>query len=472
MRRESGDKAARRRRFASTLAIATVVTGAIVGDVWHLESARRVAAAALLLFAVLEAPGLMVGGRLMAAGCLLATLVAAMLLPHAGDAMLRGLEGAAFIVGLFASLGALREAAVTSPLIRQCGGLMVRQPPGRRFLALGVGAHLVSVVLNMGVLPLFGIMVMHGNTLEAAGGDARIAAIRKQRMMTALLQGYALMTVWSPLAVSFTIVQAAFPSLTWERFLPLQLALSVLMMGLSWLVDRLSFPTVARAAVADAPRSAVPAIRLVALILGIVAGAVALAVFLGVRPVVGAMIVVPASAFLWLTAQHWGGWNAPVAAAGALGRGMAVTLPASRNEFMLLGGATYLGLVTAQFLPSAEAAAMILRLPLPPVAVMVLLAWGLMALSRYGVPQIVTVTLLGHVMTELSQHGIDPLVLASGLTGAWALSACTSPVGAAALTVGRLAEVSARTVARDWNGRFVLSGAVLVALWMVVLDRL
>lgn len=144
-------------------------------------------------------------------------------------------------------------------------------------------------------------------------------------------------------------------------------------------------------------------------------------------------------------------------------------MPAFRNEFVILGGAMYFGRVATAFLSPATTAHVISLLPLPPVLVSVLLAWSMMGLARYGVPQIVTVTLLGSAVVNLTQLGIDPLVLASGFMGAWALSATTTPIGAAALTVARLSGVTSDTVARQWNGRFVLCGALLMGLWMVLL---
>jgi hypothetical protein len=53
--------------------------------------------------------------------------------------------------------------------------------------------------------------------------------------------------------------------------------------------------------------------------------------------------------------------------------------------------------------------------------------------------------------------------------GAWGLSGCTTPVGAATLTVARLAGVTSTVVARDWNGRVVMTGALVLALWMLAL---
>lgn len=88
-----------------------------------------------------------------------------------------------------------------------------------------------SAKLNFGVLPLLGTMTLKGNTLDAASGDTRIAAIRQQRMMTAVLRGYCMMTVWSPLSISFAVTQVAVPGIAWWRLLPLQLGLSILLTG-------------------------------------------------------------------------------------------------------------------------------------------------------------------------------------------------------------------------------------------------
>jgi hypothetical protein len=347
---------------------------------------------------------------------------------------------------------------------------MVQQPPGRRFLVLSIGSHLIAVVLNFGVLTLLGTMVMRGNTLEAAGGDARIADIRKQRMMTAVLRGFVMMTAWSPLSLSFAVTQTAVPGLDWWHLLPLQIGLAILLQILGWLMDRYAFPRVATAP-AGHRQSWQPLAHLTLLVGAVTVAAVALAAALSSRPVVGAMIVVPVAAILWLTAQNWRAdpLSAPLIAFRRFGRRLTLSMPAFRNEFVILGGAMYLGAVLSAFISPAATARIIAQVPLPAALVTVLLAWSVMALARYGVPQIVTVTVLGGAFADISSLGIHPLVLASGVMGAWALSGCTTPVGAATLTVARLAGVTSTVVARDWNGRFVLAGALVLALWMLAL---
>lgn len=136
----------------------------------------------------------------------------------------------------------------------------------------------------------------------------------------------------------------------------------------------------------------------------------------------------------------------------------------------MLGGAMFLGSVVAAFITPEDTARAIALIPLPPVVVAVLLAWGVMAAAHLGISQLVTITLLGSALGSLAAAGINPLVLASGMLGAWALSICTTPVGAAVMSVARVAEVSVRTVSHTWNRRFVVVGALLLGVWMVALS--
>lgn len=463
------DPAPRLHVLSAGLAV-LVIAGVVARDVAGLDWGREAARLALLAFVVIEASAVVRGGRIMLAVCLASALATWAWQPAPVELLGRALDDGAFIVGLFAALSLLRDAAESSPLVQVCGGWMVLQPPGRRYMVLCVGSHVISLVLNFGVLPLLGTMVLKGNTLEAAGGDARIAAIRQQRMMTAVLRGYCLMTVWSPLSIAFAVTQVAVPGVSWWRLLPLQLALSVLLMGLGWLTDRYGFARVHSPRADTEPAGGHrPLVALGALIGAVVSCSIAWAGTLGVRPVIGAMMVVPAAALVWLTAQHWaaGPQAALSTAVRRLGHRLTVSMPSYRNEFVILGGAMFFGRLASAFLSPEVTARLIALIPLPAMMVSVLLAWGTMGLANFGVPQIVTVTLLGSAVANLTRLGIDPLVLASGLMGAWALSATTTPVGAAALTVARLSGVSSKTVAHQWNGVFVRLGALLLAVWML-----
>jgi hypothetical protein len=450
----------------STLAMLLVMLGGVVAAVFHIDAARMVAGAALLVYFAIEGRAAVGRGKITLLVSALAAAAALAMLPDPGRVLLLALGEAAFITGLFVALGMLRDAAEGSATVQASGELMVRQPPGRRYLVLCLGSHVISLVLNFGVLTLLGTMVNKGNTLAAAGGDARITAIRNQRMMTAILRGFVLMTVWSPLSVSFAVVQSVVHGLPWRTLLPLQIGLTALLLGLGWVLDRRAFPPVANLPGVGGPMDWTPLVRLCLLVAAVVAASVTVGEALNVRLVVGAMLVVPLSGLVWLAVQR----RSAVAGARHLAQRLTVGMPAFRNEAAILGGAMFFGTVLTAFVSPAATAQAIATLHLPPAVVAVLLAWAVMALAQVGVSQIISVTILGGALADLSVLGINPLVLASGLMGAWALSACSTPVGAAIMTVARLSEVPVTVVARRWNGPFVLTGAVLLAGWMLGLS--
>jgi len=445
---------------AAATALILVVLGSILRAVWGWHWAGLLAAGALAVYLLLEAWSVKGTGRWVMLAAALSALAALAFHPQPTRLLLEGGIQAAAIIGLFTALGFLREAAETSTLIQRCGELMVRQPPGRRYAVLSLGSHLISLVLNFGVLSLLGTMVAKGNTAEAAGGDQRVVAIRSQRMLSAILRGFSTMTVWSPLSVSFAVVQNVVHGLAWWPFLGLQAVLTALLMGLGWAMDRAAFPRVPRSAQAT---DWTPLLRLSALVGAVVAASVVAAELLSVRLVVGAMVVVPPAGMMWLWAQH----RDIRPALRHLASRLTISMPGFREEVAMLGGAMFLGTVVAAFVPPDETARLVAMAHLPPALLLVLMSWSVMALAQVGLSQIVTVTLLGSALADLAPLGLPPLAVASGLMGAWALSACATPVGAAVLTIARMGGVEIKVVARQWNGRYVLAGALLLALWQV-----
>ncbi|MBI2240052.1 MAG: hypothetical protein HYU59_04520 [Magnetospirillum gryphiswaldense] len=411
----------------ATLALLTVIVGAIAQPLGGGTGAGLAASAALLFYLMLEGWRCRLQGRVILVLAMAAAAATLIWHPDPSAILGKAAIAAASIIGLFAALGFLREAAETSALVQQCGELMVRQPPGRRYLVLTLGSHLISLVLNFGVLPLLGTMVMKGNTLEAAGGEQRIVDIRTRRMLSAMLRGFAMMTAWSPLSVSFAVTIVVVPGLDWPHLLPIQALLAGLLLGLGWYLDRRAFPPTGQALPGVGQTTDWrPAWRMTALVAAVVCTSVALAEMLGVK-----LVIV-------------------------------------RDEVAMLGGAMFAGTVAAAFLSPDTIGALVDGLGLPPLLLIILLAWSIMALAQVGVSQIASVTLLGGALV----HVAHPLVLASAMMGAWALSACSTVVGAAVLTVARIGGVGVKVVGRDWNGLYVVSGGVVVALWVVMLDRL
>lgn len=458
------------RPVVSALALVLVTLAAVLGRGGGLAGVPAIGTVALLAYLLLEGPRAGAGGRVML-GVALAVTGAAAFSPAIGvPAMERGFEAAVFIAGLFTALGFLREAAETSALIRQAGLVLTVQPPGRRYAVLTAGAHLVAQVLNFGVLPLLGTLAVKGNTIEAASGDEEVVRIRKRRMMLALLRGFAAMTAWSPLSVSFAVVTHVVAGVAAGPLIALQIVLAGLLMILGWAEDRLRFrhrlPPVGRFL---APSGFSPLWRLAALVTAVVGAAFLTAWLLQAPMVIGAMTAVPPTAFIWLLVQEKG---SVTAAMRAFVQRAGVSLPALRSEVAMLGGAVYVGSVLAAFAQSTGAAGWLAESGLAPVGLAITLSVLVVGLARLGLNQLVTVTILGGMLPDPQALGLDPLVLASGLMGAWALAAGATPMGGAVLSIARLSEVTVTRVVGAWNGVYTLAGLVFLAAWITFVDKM
>ncbi len=459
------------RRAASSLAMLVVAVGtgchAATGWIW----VRWLAEAGLLVYCTLELPDISTGGRRMLVVAAAAAVATVAMAPRPLPILDRGLWAAASLAGLFAALGFLREAAVSSDLVHRSGGLMVRQPPGRRYMVLALGSHMVSLVLNIGVLPLLGTMVMEGNTIEAAGGDPRIVAIRRQRMISALLRGFTLMTLWSPLSISFAVVQTVVPGVAWVKLAPLQVVFAGVLLVWGWALDRVSFRHTGLVPPAvETGGGWAPVARLALLIAAVMAVSLAVAHVLGTELIMGAVLFVPVAAWIWLAAQHGGegAANAAVTAFRVMARRLSVTLPNFRSEVATVCGAMFLGSVVSALVTPAMSARAMTAIGLPPLLLTILVPWIVIVLARVGVSQIVTISVLGGAFADLGAMGINPVVLASGLMGAWGLAVSFSPVGAATLMTARVAGVPGAEV-RNWNRVYAWGGAIILAVWMLVL---
>ncbi len=74
----------------------------------------------------------------------------------------RGLDRALYLAAFILLMGLLREGAVTSPAVLDCGSYVTLQPSRRRFLAVFTGSHLFSVLINLGSLSLLAPIIQRG----------------------------------------------------------------------------------------------------------------------------------------------------------------------------------------------------------------------------------------------------------------------------------------------------------------------
>jgi hypothetical protein len=461
------------RRRVSALVLLGMIACVLADALLALEPLRYGARVLLIAYLALEWGRMANNARAMVALAAAMVAAAASTLAEPGRAVATSLDTGAFFATFFANQFFLREAARTSPLVHRCSTFFVNQTPGRRYALLTVGGYLFGIILNLGVLSLLGIMIIKRNSLAAAGGSLVVREVRERRMVLALLRGFSVTTLASPLSISLAVMLTALPSLHWTSMLPLGMATGALVLALGWLYDRLRAPNhLAHLVPPIEPK------RDVAALLGIT-GLVLLVFFLAVAvetvaaiPLSRAMLVsTPLVGLGWLAIQHrrYG----PELAARLVGRRIvhkaAETFPNYRSEIAILSSAGFIGtlfstLVPPELLGTVVAAPWLPAALLPPLA-----AAAVIGPALVGVNPIVTVTILASALRTAPGLPVATEALALALMSGWCLSINSSALTASAMLLGELVGKPAETIVLRWNGWFTVLAYVAVSAWLVLL---
>lgn len=405
-------------------------------------------------------------GLLLVAGML--TLVALWRIESPGRLLFEAAGRFAFFATFVVALSLLRLPAYRSRLVRRCGGAMLLQPPGRRYPILSAGSALFGIILNIGVLNLFAGMIEKSNTLAAAQGRTWVRQARQRRMMLALLRGFSLAPLISPMGIGVAVVLSNLPDLRWLDLAPYVIGAALVIFLVGWVIDHFTGPhPVARRPLLPAP-TLVPLVQFCLLLLGIVSLVFLLAWSLQLHLPIAALLGAPLAAFSWLAWQRRRlGLMGMPATLATLRRQLPWLLAPISNEIVVLGAAGYLGHLCVALVPVAGLGplmAMVEPLGAANAVVAMLLVMGL---AQVGVNPIVTVTLLVGLLPELDIPGLSPALLGASLMVGWALALMSSPMTASMLILSRFTGVASTRIGYRWNARFLLACIPLLSGWFL-----
>lgn len=392
--------------------------------------------------------------RIFAAAALGSCVPVVWLDPHWPQTLGTALDRATVFVALLTALGLLRDAARTSAAVRRCGAWLIAQSPSRRFLALALGGHGFGIALNMGAVTLLGTLVNRANTLQAAGGDAGIVAIREERMNVALLQGFFSMLVWSPMAISVAFSLAMVPGVSWFDMGPPAAAMAALFIAIGWAVDRVRWPPSKRRA---PPRTEpIPPARQAAPMLFIIAGLVASVLTLkavsgmGMVEAIAWVAALFALCWLWLQYAKLGFARATSIWGLRLRRHVAAYVPDMRGEQVVLGASSALGVTLAVLLKSLGVSALLDALALPGPVLALAIALFIIVGSQFGIVALITSAIAGGAVLGMQDSPLSALGLVLAIQVGWALSATLSPYSGGSMILGRILGRNPTIFAR-WN---------------------
>ncbi len=385
--------------------------------------------------------------------------------------ILDALDRFCFFATFVSSLGLLRVSAMRSLLVRQAGQVLIRQQPTWRYPTLSLGAALFGLIINIGVLNLFGAMVQRSNSLKAAGGDLKVQQVRERRMMLSLLRGFALAPLVSPLGISLAVILSSMPSLRWSTVAPVAFPTAALVFVIGWALDWLTRPRHLNAP-RPQPAALTPLLGFAALAGAITVLVFAISYFGGVRLPVAVLIACPLSAFTWLALQRrrLGGGTGVRRAAALMYRHSRLIFGANRNEVAVLGGSAFIGSLIIPLVDRAALASALLDTGLYGASAAAVALLVVLTLAQLGLNPIVSVTLIAGLFSDTHVIGLEPVVLAVALLSAWSLAMISSPFTAAMMVISQLIQRSPYTVAWRWDGLFFMVLLPVIVGWLFVLN--
>lgn len=358
-----------------------------------------------------------------------------------------------FLAAFIATLTLLRIPAYRSRIMRQCGHVILSQPPGRRYPLLSIGTMLFGVVLNMGVLNLSASMMDKANSLEAAKGREWLRNLRRKRMLLAALRGFALLPLVTPMGVGVAIILASMPTLGWAQLYLYTFTVATLIFLLGWLSDYLGGPHPLKPpAVADR-HSLMPLLNFALVLIGLVALVFICAWILQLRLPQAVLIGVPLGCLIWLGVQLRSiGLFGVAPAIVLITRRLPAVLGSIGNEVVLLGAGAYLGKLSVS-LVGPEVLSGILGMGTPAAASLAMLL--MVTMSLLGLNPIITASFVASAVSRLDIPDISLPAMATAILTGWALAAACSPFTASMIILSRVTGLSPSRIGLRWNGKFV-----------------
>lgn len=384
-------------------------------------------------------------------------------------------DRAAFLACFVVVLSFLRDAAQMSALVRSCGRIIVNQTPGRRYLTLVLGGHLLSVLMNLGSLILLGTMVYGSVTQGVQTADQRVRDIRLQRMTLATLRGFCAVTLWAPTSVTIAVILSSSLQLRWVDLLPLGVPALVAVLTLGWLVDRASY---ARPKVPHASATNEPWLRSFAGLLGIVllvpVSAAFIAQLLDLSLIGGLFLCIPVIGTGWIAMQNIGAGvgNATSLAFRHVCTHTIPSLHELRNELTIFAASGFLAVILLPQIDVAWLGDQISRFGLAEGVVLVAASWAIVLLALVTVNPLVTASLVIETLVRLPNMDFNPALIALMITMTWGLVGGISPFSASVRLTARAVGHTATDVGLKWNMPFTLCALLLLDAALLIFSAM
>ena len=378
-----------------------------------------------------------------------------------------------FLAALMAVLNTLRTAAARAPEVARAGQFLVGQPASRRYIALTLGGHLFGVLINFGGLAL--LLDLATRSLKQRTDVSlppEIQEVRLRRMTLAIMRGFGLISLWSPLGFAANVVLITLPDLTYGQFGPLGLAVSFVFVAIGWGLDRVAGWRYRQLGLPapHPPRGAwIGAVMLVAHVV-VLGGSV---VVLHDHSTLGfqqaLIVLVPVYAALWTV---WGVMRSAGPVAAGLGGALRETWTRQSGtaaEVGIFAAAGFLPVILLALLPMDVLQEAVAALGLGAVPLALMISLSVIAGAFLGVNPIVIASVMGAIALEMDVPGLSQTAIALGIIGGWSTAIGLSPFMTTLVFCSAIVARPAWKIGPVWNGLYCLT---IFAVWSVLLVTL
>ena len=449
-----------RRNRATAGAILLLMAFELLWLAFEWQGFRIAAFAAMLSVVPLSAHRLGLREAYLLTFCITLTVFLYRTHPDPLGAAYQALEQAAFLMAFILLIGLIQQAATTSDAIRDCGTYLTRQPPGRRYLAIFGGTHLMANLFNLGVVSLLAPLIKRGTE-----GNDPLNPLREQRQINAMLRGFAWCVIWSPTAVAPLVLLTLLPDARRAPWMLAGIVIALAVMLAGYLEDRWQWrayhPRPGRTAPMFPARAYGDLAMVCGALIGLTLGVMTLS---GGSVMFGLMTASPIILVCWLFIQKAGDGGA---VKGRLGEIVFGHLPAAAPLAVTLACSGYIGRAAAALVPAAEWAEALGLETWPGWLFLLMLSVGVAALSQFALSPIMMAVFFGSLIAAVPELPADITWTALAISCGWALSMTISPFATVVLMIAQATGHTGREMTWHWNGRFSLItvGILAIAFW-------
>jgi hypothetical protein len=374
------------------------------------------------------------------------------------DTLIDGLARSRIFLLLFFAVSWLQYPVGESPSLKSVREAILNQPPGKRFLVLSFGVHMLGAILNVAAVGLLSPIL-----------KARSDPLLQRRLSLAVMHGFTSASAWSPFYIGMIVVLVAIPSLTWQDIALQGMALAPIMITGGWLFDRLRYRQ--KRSVSDAPVSpSKPDVKIgkTALLLASLIALVFVSFkFFGVNIAVALGMICPPYTLIWYVSQSERQANKGQRFL-SLCHKVVSGLPTLRNETLMFVAANIFGIGIATVIP-AENLAEVLDLYIPILDLRIVsLAALFLGCGFIGLHPVVVVLTLGAILSPETM-GLRDWVLGLVFLGCWGLTTMVSPYSGTTLIMSRFTGIASHVIGWRWAPLSVLFNAALMIAFIIAL---